>query len=1653
MAICQKLKRLGTVTQEIDEKRPRMDPQGVTLPVSQAVPDVNPDESEPYDPGIPISTAPLVSSSPPGSPDSASPTSSSMSDPSLLSNILSIGNLPSSVSASNPPGPSLTCPSSSTTPLQTILNTLFGKKRQDSVVPVDTCEPGPSAIKEPSASAPAVDPIVQQYQQTPKNTTVEITELDDNDRPYDPEEEYDPGIGYQNVTTSSPTQMSKTHTLTAAAAAAANEVADDDRPYDPEEEYNLGKKVDTSTNASKSFQTKESVDTSAINSDIAYDPEDETVFEEMQTYLADNKSSNSQYEATSTVSLSEQQKMLEELNRQIEEQKRQLEEQEEALRLQRAAVGVSMAHFSVSEALMSPPPCFGRDPEEETGKTLTVPTINPSRDPRQYRNLREDAVGGIVGGINNGKENSSSSNQALTQATFLAPSNQSELQDLPKPEQEHMVKKDSEIPSVTSADTKSSNIDNKELHFQASTLLSPSELEEGAYTSSGNEKSPHSHSHLKASGKTRQSRSSKWDDLSSPKRRLKHDRKLRHEERSSRVPRDEADRYHRRSRHSPERSSRQSSRSQRHREERVSSRQRDWHHHRSTSSRHRSRRDRHSSRSRSDQSGKSVQLENDESCQRDPSSSKKTLEFVHNADQAQSMDQVASGQPQIQSDKSQNEAFKDGNKNVTNIQKGSFTETDNNQTSQKGPLLDPPDSTFSLCDLLSQKEHLQGWSNPMQRGNFSQPAFENKPEPDSLLAQRHHSDKDLEAKDQTRDGSEVLKDNFCLSELPLPRNRGILANPQAGLLSKGPQSFHSGKASQPVQHRDNKSHPAEKNPSPQDQSDRFYHKNQPRSDCTLMLKNKDDLFYDRRSNVHDENVFSCQRNEPAFSSLHSSDREVDHQKPLPQKTLQRREDFSEYDQRYSGNKLVSERPKMQSGHFSGEPDPCFNREPLARHPSSDHRSNFPEDDAQQMDQNNDFAQYRINQPKPRSHLQRPPHMQGRDFTPHETAHNLPESQMYVDETDELHHDAERYLGHFPEDEAESGNQRHLPQRPPHLQEDDFLNPEAEQIAFKNNPPQNHRFPVDENDQFHHRDHIPQRAYSLVGADVSQEDMPRNPREQFRLRAPGEAWRALHPRPHGPRGPPSLMAPRGPAAMRPRMLRSHQPERSENCGPGQKFDIQGAHPRQRIFNDFEPSPNLGPRSPSSVPGIFENSEPHAFGPRNPNPDSGLGPLNSGFRGRFPGPGNGTQKIGPRGSFSGSRPGPSHSQLVMARHSGPCQLRHEGPRGLFNVRGPPQQQFDKRDPKPPHSDDPRGHSAPHQFNREHFDFQQDVRVHDPPHQLDEEEKEDTDPLPPDSHGSEDCAPTHPFDETENTRGFLMQHSKETRRPAPRPHSEESKSLYQNSANKVFSHPQERCGIRMRAHSQSEGPPFPEMESDTRRLQQFNQFGEQENTEEAHFAKLDFCEGARDCVSATQMKGPRFNPVHNFRGQRAPSPRFQGQQMPRFPSKMAPTSTHLQRPPQLVQPQVRFDSPSREPDVRPLRLSGPLLPTPPGGPILLANPRMQKPYTEHSRPGPPARAPARMKPGRFVDHCNRPQRENPQSLIQERLRENLVNRGEDSSSQDSSPLKAGKLSRKRQRKREGRNQAARRQRIRERREDDGETARDENPKRSADTNPKPL
>ena len=212
------------------------------------------------------------------------------------------------------------------------------------------------------SAAPLLDPIVQQFGQFSKDKALE--EEEEDDRPYDPEEEYNPDRAF--------------HTL----------LAEPGRPHDVQ-----------------------SVSETAEREEVAYDPEDETILEEAKVTIDDlpnrmcMKVSATERPAdfttdASSASLSEQQKMLEELNKQIEEQKRQLEEQEEALRQQRAAVGVSMAHFSVSDALMSPPPksSLGKtelfsqeqqapDPSQGAPNTNHNLDSRQSRDPRQARRL------------------------------------------------------------------------------------------------------------------------------------------------------------------------------------------------------------------------------------------------------------------------------------------------------------------------------------------------------------------------------------------------------------------------------------------------------------------------------------------------------------------------------------------------------------------------------------------------------------------------------------------------------------------------------------------------------------------------------------------------------------------------------------------------------------------------------------------------------------------------------------------------------------------------------------------------------------------------------------------------------------------------------------------------------------------------------------------------------------------------------------------------------------------------------------------------------------------------------------------------------------------------------------------------------------------
>ncbi|XP_047445529.1 uncharacterized protein LOC125010755 isoform X2 [Mugil cephalus] len=353
LAVVQKIKRSEILPQEFEEKRPKVhmskDPMWIPKPPVLYGSDKL-EIFQPYDPETPASTTPPGSPSCPGSPIDSS-TSGSVTITSHLTCIqppVSALAVTQSTSNSISENNSSTA-SSSKTPLQTILKSLFGGKQSDSVVTSDgSSNKTESAKKTPvfsQVSGSMMDPIVQQYGQ--KSKVKELQEEENYlDRPYDPEEEYNPEMGYKTVA-----------------------------PQAKEERNQDVKAGDSALSGS-------------VEDDVAYDPEDDSIFEDIQSNIAVSKSSVPTQRlgpascpttaSTSTsvqistpaavmtnlptgtvvvsaATLSEQQRMLEELNKQIEEQKRQLKEQEEALRQQREAVGMFMAHFSVSDSLMSPP--------------------------------------------------------------------------------------------------------------------------------------------------------------------------------------------------------------------------------------------------------------------------------------------------------------------------------------------------------------------------------------------------------------------------------------------------------------------------------------------------------------------------------------------------------------------------------------------------------------------------------------------------------------------------------------------------------------------------------------------------------------------------------------------------------------------------------------------------------------------------------------------------------------------------------------------------------------------------------------------------------------------------------------------------------------------------------------------------------------------------------------------------------------------------------------------------------------------------------------------------------------------------------------------------------------------------------------------------
>ncbi|XP_060086625.1 death-inducer obliterator 1 isoform X2 [Heteronotia binoei] len=383
LVICQKAKRPATVleSEKMEEKRNRIQLQDETE-VSTYPKGASFSQQEKKSPKFSLYSADtVVNTTPPGSPPPPPPPpsseQSSVVTPSVLKILSSIktGNsTPATSSNVSLPGTNTTTPSSaasssakSATPLDHILQTLFGKKKsfdsKDSETTQTSKTETPTVIEEGLPTVPLLDPIVQQFGQMSKDKAIE-------------EEE-------------------------------------DDRPYDPEEEYAPERAFAMQSGESGLEKQREASE----QEDEAYDPEDETILEEAKVTVEDlpNKmyleTKNSSLatsapfvpDISAPASLVEQQKMLEELNKQIEEQKRQLEEQEEALRQQRAAVGVSLACFSVSDALLSPPPHLDlpapkpaiaktelfQNENQATEKSELTTSLSQGNDPRQSRDPRQ----------------------------------------------------------------------------------------------------------------------------------------------------------------------------------------------------------------------------------------------------------------------------------------------------------------------------------------------------------------------------------------------------------------------------------------------------------------------------------------------------------------------------------------------------------------------------------------------------------------------------------------------------------------------------------------------------------------------------------------------------------------------------------------------------------------------------------------------------------------------------------------------------------------------------------------------------------------------------------------------------------------------------------------------------------------------------------------------------------------------------------------------------------------------------------------------------------------------------------------------------------------------------------------------------------------
>ncbi|XP_057217705.1 death-inducer obliterator 1 isoform X3 [Triplophysa rosa] len=312
LLICQKDKKRPAAPLENEEKRSktlRDDETGLPKPSNVAKPEIKQDKAL-------RSSLDAISTTSPGTPP---PLTASESSSSISTSVLSIL---SSVKApgitSNTSNNVTAAPAVTSTPLQTILKTLFGKKQQDT----DVSSPSDQSAGEVSMpSVSLLDPIVQQFAIT-KGKEVEVHD----DRPYDPEEEYDPAVGYA---------AEKTH---------------------------------NSTKLSTAIKLSEGIP--GVVDDIAYDPEDDSIFDVVGVDPSGKK-------------LTEHQKGLQE--KQVEEQKLL---EDPVQQIPETLISQPVTSLLANSQLLQ----LGKKVEDLVAKSSAAPVINQRRDPRQSRDPRAAAA-------------------------------------------------------------------------------------------------------------------------------------------------------------------------------------------------------------------------------------------------------------------------------------------------------------------------------------------------------------------------------------------------------------------------------------------------------------------------------------------------------------------------------------------------------------------------------------------------------------------------------------------------------------------------------------------------------------------------------------------------------------------------------------------------------------------------------------------------------------------------------------------------------------------------------------------------------------------------------------------------------------------------------------------------------------------------------------------------------------------------------------------------------------------------------------------------------------------------------------------------------------------------------------------------------------